>query len=165
MKRLVLLLPLLASCSIRNYQPDDFLLVPNAEVVTDGVVIEAEDGSFRLVAGQPMESPFWTYDCPALPILENHGLAKRLGAKPVKITHPSSPRPLHGLLALCPTVPEAFPGLKQSYRIVVPAEKVQAAAAGGLSFVAQPSGYSQAYFTGFMADLPTWILWISPAPL
>ncbi|MCC7416960.1 MAG: hypothetical protein IT176_07430 [Acidobacteria bacterium] len=141
-------------------EPERFVLVPRIEIITPGVVIEDEAGAFRIVAGAAMSTPFWSHDCPASPTYENASLAERLGARRVIVRHPASPSPLRGLLALCPTSPKAFGGLTSTYRIQLPDDRVQAAAAGGVGLVAQPSAVVQPYADGG-ADIPTWVLWLS----
>ena len=162
MKAAAFLALALCACATPGPAPADFALVPDVELATPDLVIEADDGSFRIVSGARMPSPFWTWDCPAAPNLDNVALARKLGARPVVVTRAGVR--VQGVLALCPTAPGVFPAFRHVYRIIVPDERMATAAAGGASIAWQPSGFSKTYADGAQ-DVPTWILWLAPEPL
>jgi hypothetical protein len=134
-----------------------------ATLETPGIVIEAVDKSFRIVAGRQFPTPFWAYDCPAEPTTRNYPLALRLGAQRVWVYHPGSARPLHGVLTFCPVSPASTGPVTQSYALQVPAARIEQTSGGRVSFVMEPSGSSQPYADGSF-DLPAWVLWLSEQP-
>lgn len=150
------------ACGSGRPSPDEFVRVPHGEITTPGVVIEDEADRFRLVAGSPFRTPFWSYDCPAHPTIENHAFAERLGAQRVRVFHPSYGW-LHGLLSLCMVHPISAGPVRRSYAIQVPDSYVADTEGDRVSMVWEPTDVSEGFADGRWA-LPGWILWLSRRP-
>jgi hypothetical protein len=163
---LLLLAVLLSAASTRGTAPPpNWISVDRGILSTGGVVIEADDGAFRLVPGGEFKTPFWAYDCPAQPTAQNYQLGLRLGARRVKIHHPAAGgRPLHGVLAFCRVSPATRGPVSRSYNLEIPDERVYETTGGRVSMQAESTGVTKPYSDG-EANLPAWILWISEQPL
>lgn len=144
-------------------QAGDFVRPEVAELDAPGTWIEAEDGSFRIVAGDDVRTPFWAYDCPARPVTTNFALGERLGGYRVRVKHPDVAEPLYGILSFCHVHESARGPILRSYNIRVPADRVAQTTAGRVSVVYEPYGYVRPYADG-TADVPAWILWLSRSP-
>lgn len=144
--------------------PELWLRPDEGSLATPGVIIEGEERSFRIVAGRPFRTPFWSYDCPAAPTTRNHELAERLGAQRVRVTHPAVSEPLYGILAFCHVHPDVQGPTRRSYQLHVPDERVAQTEGGRVAFVAETTGHMRTYGDG-AHNLPAWILWISRRPL
>ncbi|MBN4050207.1 hypothetical protein JYT28_00465 [Desulfobulbus sp. AH-315-M07] len=161
---------LLCCCLSCGASPSSWVRVQNAQIKTAGMVIEAEDGSsswsaawFRLVTGEPFQTPFWAYDCPGRATTANFHLGEKLGAKRVRVHHPRVDQPLHGLLAFCWIHPEVQGPVARLYLLRVPDSYVAETSGGRISVVYEPQGHKIDYDDG-ERDVPAWILWLSRRP-
>lgn len=151
---------LLAGC---GPSPSSYLRVERGELATDGVVIDDRDGRFRIVEGRSFDTPFWSYDCPALPTSENFDLGRRLGAQPVRVRHPAFDGELHGLLAFCMLHPDERGPVSREYQLVVPDEYVHETEGGRVSVVYEQTSVRRRFADGTY-NLPAWILWLARRP-
>ena len=139
----------------------------HADVVTispPGTVIEATDGSFRLMSGDEIPTPFLTYDCPARPTTANAELGLRLGGRPVIITHPEVEGHLYGVLSICHVHPEASPLVQRLYDIRVDSSRVAQTSGGRVAVVYEPHGPPMYYQEEPEVRVPAWALWMSRRP-
>ena len=154
----MLLASSVAACGAGTWRRPD-----SGVLSTEGVVIEAEDQSFRIVSGHQFRTPFWAYDCPGAATTGNAALGLRLGARRVRVWHPASPRPLYGVLAFCHIHPDVAGPVSRLYDIRIPDGYVTEAEGGRVSFVDEPTGHVRGYADGDQ-DIPAWILWLSDVP-
>lgn len=157
----------------------------NAVLLTEEAEIAAEDGSWKLPAGEMSPAPFTTEFLVtvsgdslmeagehfhhlrepqwAVNILDG-GPAEAVdyGARKVLVTYPGRTKPLYGLLALCPVADATSDSaVKRAYRIQIPPERVEQATAGRVSVVYRPyTGHPHFPFENMVA----WILWLSDVP-
>ncbi len=149
-------------------RPFQFHRVDTAEILTPGVTIRAQDGSFQFVAGRPFPTPWNTSNCPMEPRANNWNLVGDEG-KRVTVYHPASPKPLHGLLVFCPIPPASSQPGGRSHGIQIPDSYVDRAAGGLVSVVYSDVNHHWTYLDSEgkkqTADSwPTWILWLGDRP-
>ena len=155
----------LPGCGGGRPSPDAFRRVPRAELGTAGVVIEDVGGAFTITSDGSFETPFWSHDCPARATTDNYQLGYRLGARPVRVHHPSFPGvTIHGLLAFCMVHPNEHGPVSRSYALQVPDEYVYETEDGRVSVVYEPTSVGETYGDGW-TEYPAWILWLSRRPL
>lgn len=150
---LAAILCLASACSL-NRAAFTFNPVKQGTVATPGAVIEAEDGSFRLVAGERFTTPFNQGDeCLLKPAADNYEQAVHTGARPVRILLGDG-RTMYGLLSLCGAPAGATGPATRSYEIQVPESYIAATSGGRVSVVYEP-------FTSGKMGAKAWILWLS----
>ena len=138
--------------------------IPEGKLKTPGVSIAAEDNSFVIKSGEVFTPPFevetfskvgkWDFNN----LVEKWDEALKLGAKRVRITVPSQPEPLYGVLLLGTAAPGAKVAAARSYLLQVPQNYVDEAQDGKISVIYEQAPYKegQQWFT--------WALWISDRP-
>jgi hypothetical protein len=149
-------------------QSIDFHRVETGEVLTQGVVIRAADGSFQYTTGQPFATAWTAQNCPIEPTTSNWNLAP--GAKPVVVQTPYSKTPLYGLFAFCPAPEASGQPSGRSHGIQIPRQYVAETSGGRVTFVTDGVDHDWSYRSdsGEVASAkswPTWILWLSERPL
>ena len=95
---LLVVVTALGSCgSIASYKP-----VPYGKITTDGVMITAEDGSFKLRSGEVWTPPFQNSGINASQsdMVNLYTSALKDGAKKVRVKVPYQSESLYGILAL-----------------------------------------------------------------
>src|SRR2546423_7390988 len=107
--------------------------IPEGKLKTPGVTIAAEDNGFEIKSGEIFTPPFeietfskvgkWDFNN----LVEKWDEALRLGAKRVRITVPSQPEPLYGVLLLGTAAPGAKVAAARSYLLQVPQDYVDEA--------------------------------------
>lgn len=144
-------------------------------LVTDGVVIEAVDESFRFESGIVYDTPFAShtrninFHLPDVTIAPYYGEAlEQMGAKPVIIHYPGRDKPIYGVLLISYLFPDAQGLVVSSYRIEIPVEAVKRLQ--GANVVAVFENYDVANPSRYMYQNKTlkpknWILWLSEIPL
>ena len=137
--------------------------VPTGEIQTEGVSIEASDGSFSLKTGERFRPPFFTRDCVVKASPENFELAREWGARSVKVHVPGRDKPLHGLLAFCKVHPEATGPATRLYQIQVPASSVEKTSGGRVYVVFEETNKGGEFDDGFH-HFDAWQLWLSEVP-
>jgi hypothetical protein len=144
---------MLAACTV-NRGAVAFRPIPSGFVATPGVEIIAEDGSFRLTAGQPFTPPFnQGSGCVLEPDAGNYAQGLATGARPV-IVKLADDRQLYGLLSLCGAPRDARGPATRSYELEVPDSYVAATAGGRVSVYFET-------FTNTKLGAKAWILWLS----
>ena len=182
MKRRYCLLPL-AICLLISCASFKDLPIQKGILITNGVTITAEDGSFSIKAGEPFIPPFqmggfwWGTDrnvsrnllhWPDSVIAKNgktfndlYGMALEAGAKKVLVQMPDFDKPLYGILALFTSVEMgASTPPPDFYSIQIPQQYAEAALNGKISviyvsYVGDPQEHTKP---------KSWALWLSSAP-
>jgi hypothetical protein len=150
-------------------------------VLTEGVVIEAEDGSWDVGSGDPVRPPFGS-NAPggAAPVASGALLEKytdyvQAGARHVRVKVPGRNKPLYGVLALLPVFSTSTSSsARRTFRIDIPNSRIQEALGGQVSVIYEPYPYSHKTVAknengddelkDSQAEAPSWILWVSDAP-
>ena len=141
--------------------PAQFNPIYSGTLLTQGVDISAEDGSFRIVAGQVFNTPFHQgAACPTYPSTEAPGQGEMTGARRVIVRVPSLAQPLYGLLSLCGAPPNARGASASRYTLEVPQSYVESTSNGRVSVVYEPHQGEQ----GQTLQTKSWILWLSQMP-
>ena len=131
--------------------------VQDGVVATPGVVIEAEEEpSFRLEAGRPFHTPFFS-QC-SYPTVENWAENEQHGARRVRVFHPGLHQALYGVLALCKIENDYKGAAARSLRLEVPQARVDATDGGRMSYVTELYEVKGQSF-------PAWTLWLSREPI
>lgn len=137
-------------------------------ITTEGVQIEAQDGSFRYVSGERF-TPFGVFDTyghslhnKSSTVKERWRLALELGATPVLVSTPYREEPLHGLLLFHRIDRRAGGAVSRSYNIRIPERYVQEATGGRMSVVYEPYSVPG---VGDDARPMAWTLWLSDLPI
>jgi hypothetical protein len=150
-------------------------------VLTEGVVIEAEDGSWDVASGDPVRPPFGSHApgdaAPAAngALLEKYGEFVQAGARHVRVRVPGRHKPLYGVLALLPVYSTSTSSsARRTFRIEIPNNRIQEALGGQVSVIYEPYPYSRKTVAknqdgddelkDSQAEAPSWILWVSDAP-
>jgi hypothetical protein len=151
---------------------------PKFYLLTEGVTIEAEEDSWVLTDGEPVDPPFrsefWEMEDGVGGMLSEYQAAIDNGAMRVRVTVPSLEEPLYGVLALLPVADTAtsIPP-KRTYRVLVPENRIQEARGGLISYTYQPYKYtyqcpvymsasrSYAIQEATSDEVPSWVLWLS----
>jgi hypothetical protein len=137
--------------------------VPAGVVVDPGLVIEAEDGSFKPTGGQAFKPPFVSADCPLRAVATNYAEGEKLGARRVRVRVPGVDPPLHGLLSLCRVHASVQGDAARYYLIRLDPSFIEIAVSGLRTVLYHKSGY-QARTPSGSQNVPAWILWLSPSP-
>lgn len=153
---------LLSACGPLPH-PSRWTHAPRTIVTTPGIVIDAEDGSFRLAPDDAAPTPFLAYDCPALPTTGNADLGLRLGGRRVRVHHPGGGEPLYGVLSICPLHPQASALVHRIYDVRVEAVRIEETTGGRVSVAFEPHGPPKVYQDG-AHSVPAWVLWLSRTP-
>jgi hypothetical protein len=144
-----------------------YIPVGKGIIVTPGITIAAEDGSFELVSGKPFTPPFQMKCYGSEGIMSGITLPtyyeahKYLtgGAKRVVVTQEGKDRPLYGMLVFCMVYDTSYGLGATSYEIRIDSEKIEAPMAGGYSEV-----FEKVYFKelGMKLDsyAPGWVLYL-----
>lgn len=151
-----------------NSQPAtaERVLITRGEVITPGATITGD--GFALTYGKAFDPPFRVLaaECPAKRQsgeLTSRRLALQWlsrGAKRVRVSLPSTPAPLFGVLLL--GAPEAAEeATTRAYRIEIPQSYVDAATNGRISAI---FGLTSSTNAGCRSPA-TWVLWISDEPI
>lgn len=148
-------------------QSFEFHRIDKGDVLTPGVVIKAEDGSFQYAYGQSFDTPWTGTNCPRLPGANNWSLAD--GARRVTVIHPAAQNPLFGLLVYCPVPPSWGQPSSRSHGIQIPDTYVNAARDGLVSVVYDVVEYQWTYKdpggnAEDFSEWPAWILWLRDRP-
>jgi hypothetical protein len=172
----------LARRSVRTLAALSFVVgVAFLSILNEGVMIEAADGKWELPAGEPVAPPFvgrWPGGA-AMPatgeLLEKYGAFLSAGAVRCRVVVPGRKKPLYGVLALLPVFENSkSSSARRTYRISIPAERIEQALGGHVSVVYEPYPYSyqaiakdkegREFYADQMAEAASWVLWISDAP-
>ncbi len=137
--------------------------IRTGRVITPGVTLRAEDGSFVLTAGRPFRAPFWAKDCVAWAVHDNWRIALKWGARRVRVTVPGRATPLYGVLSLCEVHPKKAGPAARSFDLKVPAGAVALTATGQTVVVVKESDYGRRFREGFQR-FDIWQLWLSRHP-
>lgn len=154
----------------------NFVPITTGKLITEGCVITAEDGSFRIESGKMFESPFtcrqyterkysdestqssYKYIFEDIDIVGGSDRALENGAQKVRVSVPDLLDPLYGVLLLGGAPENARGPAARSYLIQIPDKYVEQAQMGRISvvyeYVEVESGVSK-------QTLPTWALWLS----
>ncbi|MFA7687717.1 MAG: hypothetical protein WCY25_07620 [Moheibacter sp.] len=143
---LILISIFLTSCATRSvYIPPApvvpiYKSVPYGKIVTDGVEITAEDGSFTLLPNEIWTPPFqnetsgYGINKPDADMVNLYKVALHsMGAKQVRVRVPYQSEPLYGVLLLSKVHPESTAAVTRSYQISIPEGYVAAAQNGKIS--------------------------------
>ena len=150
-------------------------------ILTEGVMIEGQEENWEIVAGDPVEPPFaseWPGGKPVAAtgdLLEKHGAFVEGGARRCRVKVPGRAKPLYGVLALLPVFESSSSSsARRTFRISIPAERIEQALGGQVSVVFEPYPYTfryiaknpadEEYYAETTAEAPSWVLWISDAP-
>src|SRR5687767_10793617 len=134
----VFVLAVLASACSVNRNAYRFKPVPRGDLATPGAEIVAEDGSFRIVAGQPFTPPFDQGDrCLLEPSAENFQQGIASGAQPV-VVKLADGRRLYGLVSFCGAPADARGPATRSYQVVVPEGTIADTSGGRVAVVFEP---------------------------
>lgn len=158
---------LLSSCSISKLRE-----IQNGKIVTPGIEISSENGSFTLKSNETWNVPF-PANKKVFSKLDKAGrdkqllmqydyALKKLGAKKVIVKVSSYEYKLYGVLLFNKTDETCNSPSARSYRINIPEKNIQAAKDGGVSVCYE-------YYTGCgkataRTTAKTWILWLSDVP-
>lgn len=167
---------ILYSCAVSSvgasgsYKP-----VPYGKIVTGGVEIAAEDGSFVLRSGKVWTPPF--QNAPLGPVNASNENMINLykialasgGAKKVMVKVPYQPDPLYGVLLLSSVYRESSSAVTRSYQISIPKSYVDAAQNGKVSVLYEYYDMGGVAVGGMIgpkrgAAPKTWVLWLSDIP-
>lgn len=135
----------------------------HGEVLTKGVEIRAEDGSFHLRSGVPFRAPFHAKDCVVWAAFDNWKLALRWGARRVRVTLPGRAEPLYGILSLCEVHPKKAGPAGEYYRIKIPSETAALTAGERPIVVVKETDYGLRFKDGFHR-FDAWQLWLWQRP-
>lgn len=152
----------------------DWAPVTSGIIVTPGVKIAAEDGSFVLASGKEFVPPIQTAALCYTLVGNQYGLTaanykkaledRVCNAKKVRITVPGRNEPLYGVLVMGKSDPRmSHEAASRSYRIQVPQEYVQQALDGRVSLVYEWGEVT--WSGGDKSKWATWALWLSDKPL
>jgi len=137
--------------------------VPTAELETRGVAIEAEDGSFKIVAGKRFTPPFYSENCVVIPTTKNFGWAEHYGARRVRVKVPGLTEKLYGILAFCEVHPFTRGPVVRSYLMKVPSGRVAETEGGRISFEYEETDRGRT-IGGRRRMYHAWQLWLSRIP-
>jgi hypothetical protein len=132
-------------------------------VLTAGVEILAEDGSFRLRGGERFLAPFHTKDCVAWAAFDNWKLALKWGGKRVRVKVPGLSEPLHGIFSLCEVHPKKAGPAGDSYRIEIPPSSIPLTAGERPIVLVKETAYGLRFKDGFHR-FDSWQLWLWRRP-
>jgi len=140
----------------------------HGKILTEGVVITAEDGSFELVSGEVFETPFacntagmGMHSASADMASFAQTALEYMDARRVRVTVPSLDEPLYGVLVLSHIYRGSSGPATRSFQIQVPEQYVQAALGGRVSVVYERYKTSM---EGNTFEPKSWVLWISDMP-
>jgi hypothetical protein len=169
-----LFLLVLVGCSMNPLEDNWYSPYRSGALQGKGIRIEAEDGSFVIEEGK-FTPPFQTYHSsyrltyaifdngtrPSRPqIIEDFNGALIIGAKRVKVYHPSVKQPLYGILLLNKKRVKTRGAAAQSYLIRIPESRVNDAKGGRVSVVYETVSVTD----NTTAKLIGWALWLSDVP-
>lgn len=141
-------------------RPPPWKRIQGGTVVTPGVIIRAEDGSFTLRSGQRFKAPFHARDCVAMADRTNWRIALRWGARRVRVTVPGLASPLYGVLSLCEVHPTRAGPNGKSYDLKVPPAALIVTATGQTVVLVKETAYGRRFREGFLR-FDAWQLWLS----
>ncbi|MFN0728089.1 MULTISPECIES: hypothetical protein [Polaribacter] len=156
--------------------------IPNETLTigTEGVVIEAEDGSFKWESGKVNDvtnfkfNNGWNSSGAATKIslsTENFAGLNKETATRVKITTPYSDKTYYGLLEMAGIYSKCKDKSPEtrSYYVQIPKSYIDAAEGGRVSVVYEYYSCERGYFSNntkvIKRAMTTWVLWLSDRPL
>lgn len=132
-------------------------------ITTPGVVITADDGSFKLVNGETWTPPFYTIADPSdMEHINNkttskYNFALEMHAKKVKVKTPYLDKELYGVLMFNRAIKGCESPATRSYQISIPEQYVIQAQNGQVSVLYE-------YYDCGKLNAKSWILWLSDVP-
>lgn len=166
----------LNSCAVSSVGASgSYKSVPYGKIVTSGVEITAEDGSFALSSGKVWTPPFQnnplrSVNAANANMVTLYKAALALGgAKKVRVKVPYQSEPLYGVLLLSRVYPGSSSAVTRSYQISIPKSYVDAAQNGKVSVLYEyydMGGVEASSLIGPKNGTApkTWVLWLSDIP-
>lgn len=144
--------------------------VPFGKIITDGVEITAENGTFTLRSGEVWTPPYqnltpgYGINTPSADMVNLYKAALVLGAEKVRVKVPYQSEPLYGVLLLSKVYPQGNSAVTRSYQISIPESYVDAAQNGKISVLYEyyDTGDYDSYGNPIVPK--TWVLWLSDIP-
>jgi len=166
----VMILLVLTSCGSYVDPYSVYKSVPFGKIITNGVEITAEDGTFVLRSGEVWTPPFqnltpgYGINTPNADMVNLYQAAFATGAKRVKVKVPYQDEPLYGVLMLSKIYPQGNSAVTRSYQISIPESYVDAAQNGKISVLYEYYDTGDYDSNGNPIVPKTWVLWLSDMP-